>query len=75
MSALAAQTIGLHALIGAFALGAVMPHDSGMARELTDRFEDLVVVLLLPAFFAITGLRTEIGAAERRANGCCAALS
>ena len=62
MSALAAQTIGLHALIGAFALGAAMPHDSGMARELTDRFEDLVVVLLLPAFFAITGLRTQLGA-------------
>lgn len=62
MSALVAQTIGLHALIGAFALGAVIPHDSGMARELTDRFEDPVVVLLLPAFFAITGLRTELAA-------------
>ena len=62
MSALAAQMIGLHALIGAFALGAAIPHDSGMARELTDRFEDLVVVLLLPAFFAITGLRTQLSA-------------
>jgi Kef-type K+ transport system membrane component KefB len=58
--ALAAQMIGLHALLGAFALGAVMPHDSGMARELTDRLEDLVVVLLLPAFFVLTGLRTDI---------------
>ncbi|HKD69786.1 MAG TPA: cation:proton antiporter [Candidatus Binataceae bacterium] len=61
VSALAAQLIGLHALLGAFALGAVMPHDSGMARELTDRLEDLVVVLLLPAFFVMVGLRTEIG--------------
>src|SRR5262249_54078139 len=61
VSALAAQLIGLHALLGAFALGAVMPHDSGMARELTDRLEDLVVVLLLPAFFAFTGMRTQIG--------------
>ncbi len=74
MSALAAQTIGLHALIGAFALGAVMPHDSGMARELTDRFEDLVVVLLLPAFFAITGLRTEIGALSAREWLLCGAI-
>jgi len=24
-------------VFGAFALGAVIPHDSGMARELTDR--------------------------------------
>ena len=32
-----------------------------MARDLTDRLEDFVVVLLLPAFFAFTGLRTQIG--------------
>jgi Kef-type K+ transport system membrane component KefB len=59
--AIVAQMAGLQALLGAFALGAVMPHDSGMARELTDRLEDLVIVLLLPAFFALVGLRTEIG--------------
>jgi hypothetical protein len=59
--ALAAQLIGFHALFGAFALGAVMPHDSGMARELTDRLEDLVVVLLLPAFFVLIGMQTRIG--------------
>jgi K+:H+ antiporter len=60
-SALATDYIGIHAVFGAFALGAVIPHDSGMARELTDRLEDLVVVLLLPAFFAYTGMHTEIG--------------
>src|ERR1700681_1013396 len=53
--------IGIHAIFGAFALGAIVPHDSNLARELTDRLEDLVVVLLLPAFFAFTGLRTQIG--------------
>ncbi len=61
LSASATELIGIHALFGAFALGAVIPHDSGMARDLTDRLEDLVVVLLLPAFFAFTGLRTQIG--------------
>ncbi|HJZ83942.1 MAG TPA: cation:proton antiporter [Polyangia bacterium] len=61
MSALATELIGIHAVFGAFALGAVIPHDSGMARELTERLEDLVVVLLLPAFFAFTGMRTQIG--------------
>ncbi|MGZ3440783.1 MAG: cation:proton antiporter, partial [Polyangia bacterium] len=61
LSALATDFIGIHAVFGAFALGAVIPHDSGLARELTDRLEDLVVVLLLPAFFAFTGLRTQIG--------------
>jgi K+:H+ antiporter len=61
LSAFATDLIGIHAVFGAFALGAVIPHDSGLARELTDRLEDLVVVLLLPAFFAFTGLRTQIG--------------
>ena len=61
ISASATELIGIHAVFGAFALGAVIPHDSGMAREITDRLEDIVIVLLLPAFFAYTGLRTQIG--------------
>jgi hypothetical protein len=60
-SAWATDLIGIHAVFGAFALGAVIPHDSDLARELTDRLEDLLIVLLLPAFFAYTGLRTQIG--------------
>ncbi len=59
-SALATEAIGIHAVFGAFLLGAVVPHDSLVARELLRRLEDLVVVLLLPAFFAYTGLRTEL---------------
>jgi K+:H+ antiporter len=42
-------------------IGAIIPHDSLVARDLRRRLEDLVVVLLLPAFFAITGLRTALG--------------
>ena len=61
ISSSATELIGIHAVFGAFALGAVIPHDSGMAREMTDRLEDIVIVLLLPAFFAYTGLRTQIG--------------
>jgi Kef-type K+ transport system membrane component KefB len=61
LSALATELIGVHALFGAFLLGAVLPHDSALARECMRQIEDLVVVLLLPAFFAFTGMRTEIG--------------
>lgn len=39
----------------------MIPHDSNLARSLVDRLQDLVVVLFLPAFFAFTGMRTEIG--------------
>jgi Kef-type K+ transport system membrane component KefB len=61
MSALATEAIGTHAIFGAFLMGAILPHDSLLARELTRRIEDVVVVLLLPAFFAFTGMRTQIG--------------
>jgi Kef-type K+ transport system membrane component KefB len=61
LAALATETIGVHALFGAFLLGAVIPHDSAVARSLTRKLEDLVTALLLPAFFAYTGMRTRIG--------------
>jgi Kef-type K+ transport system membrane component KefB len=61
LSALATEFIGVHAIFGAFLLGAVIPHDSALARDLTGKLEDLVTVLLLPAFFAFTGMRTQIG--------------
>jgi Kef-type K+ transport system membrane component KefB len=61
LSALTTEFIGVHAIFGAFLLGAVIPHDSAVAREFTHKLEDLVTVLLLPAFFALTGLRTQIG--------------
>jgi Kef-type K+ transport system membrane component KefB len=61
LAAFATEWIGIHALFGAFLLGAVMPHDSALARDLRAKCEDLVLVLLLPVFFAFTGLRTQIG--------------
>ena len=60
-SALVTEWIGIHAIFGAFLLGAVVPHDSRLAEELTHRLSDLVGIILLPAFFAFTGMRTEIG--------------
>jgi Kef-type K+ transport system membrane component KefB len=61
LSALATEAIGVHAVFGAFLLGAVIPHESRLARVFTRTLKDIVTVLLLPAFFALTGLRTEIG--------------
>jgi Kef-type K+ transport system membrane component KefB len=60
VSAWAAELIGIHALFGAFLAGAVMPREPGFARALTQKLEDLVVVVLLPLFFAFTGLRTSV---------------
>ena len=59
-SALTTDLIGIHAIFGAFLLGAVIPHDSALARSFTRQLEQVVTVLLLPAFFAFTGMRTRI---------------
>jgi Kef-type K+ transport system membrane component KefB len=61
VSALTTEWIGIHAVFGAFLLGVVIPHDSQIARSLTQGLEQVVTVLLLPAFFAYTGMRTQIG--------------
>jgi Kef-type K+ transport system membrane component KefB len=60
-SAWTTEWLGIHALFGAFALGAVMPKDPGFVHDLTEKLEDVTVVFLLPLFFAFTGLRTSIG--------------
>ena len=60
-SALVTEAIGIHALFGAFLLGAVMPKDRAFVAALSVRVEALTVTFLLPIFFAFTGLRTEIG--------------
>jgi Kef-type K+ transport system membrane component KefB len=61
LSALTTEYIGVHAIFGAFLLGAVIPHESTLTRAFTEKLADLVAVVLLPAFFAFTGMRTQIG--------------
>jgi Kef-type K+ transport system membrane component KefB len=61
LAALATERIGIHALFGAFLIGAVIPYNSLLAYDIKQKFEDLTVVLFLPTFFAFTGLRTKIG--------------
>jgi Kef-type K+ transport system membrane component KefB len=58
-SALITEGLGIHALFGAFLIGAVMPKEREFVQSLTERLEG-VTLLLLPLFFAATGLRTSI---------------
>jgi Kef-type K+ transport system membrane component KefB len=66
LSALATEAIGVHAIFGAFLLGAVIPHDSPIADEMVRKLEGFVAAFLLPAYFAFTGMRTEIGLVDSR---------
>lgn len=64
-SALITELIGIHLIFGAFLLGAVMPKNEGLVRELAQKTEDFVLIFLLPVFFAYSGLRTQIGLLNR----------
>jgi Kef-type K+ transport system membrane component KefB len=59
-AALCTEKLGIHLLFGAFLMGAVMPKDAKFVAYVVSRFETLTVVVLLPLFFVITGLRTSI---------------
>ena len=63
-SAWVAQVIGIHSLFGAFLFGLIIPVDWPYRKAFIARVEDVAGVLLLPVFFVITGLRTQIGALE-----------
>jgi Kef-type K+ transport system membrane component KefB len=60
-AAFSTELIGIHALFGAFLAGTVMPAAKGFREKLVVRVENISSVLLLPVFFAFTGLRTHIG--------------
>ena len=60
-SAWITEIIGMHALFGAFLAGITMPADPVLKKLLTDKVEDMSMLLLLPIFFAYTGLHTQIG--------------
>ncbi len=61
ISALVTEALGFHLLFGAFLAGAVMPKQREFVAYVVGKFESLTVLLLLPLFFAYTGLRTNIG--------------
>ena len=60
LSVWATEALAVHALFGAFLAGIVMPKGGQLQEGLRDRLESVTLVLLLPLFFAYTGLRTSI---------------
>jgi len=59
-SALVTESIGIHALFGAFLAGVVVPSDSDFRLLLKEKLETFISSALLPLFFVFTGLRTQI---------------
>lgn len=62
LSAAATETIGLHAVFGAFAFGTVVPRTQieATAPQVPERIEQ-TSLLLLPVFFTVTGMSVNLG--------------
>lgn len=56
--AAATEWLGVHAVFGAFLFGACLPRDDRLLHSLIERVEYLAIVVLMPIFFALAGLRT-----------------
>jgi len=54
------DTIGIHALFGAFLVGIVVPKDGPLAGVLIEKVEDLISGLFLPLYFVSSGLKTDV---------------
>ncbi|CAI9098196.1 OLC1v1034805C1 [Oldenlandia corymbosa var. corymbosa] len=52
--------IGVHAIFGAFVFGLTIPKEGQFAERLIERIEDFVSGLLLPLYFASSGLKTDV---------------
>jgi Kef-type K+ transport system membrane component KefB len=59
-SAAATEAIGVHPLFGAFLAGVCFPRIEQWQSALRTRLDIFVSVLLLPLFFALTGMRTRL---------------
>jgi Kef-type K+ transport system membrane component KefB len=64
LSACATEWAGVHALFGAFLAGVAMPRGDALRRTAVEPFAGVTDLLLLPLFFAVTGLRTDLGRLE-----------
>jgi len=58
-TALAADRIGINALVGGFLFGVAVPASEGLALSVIERMQDAVVLFFLPVFLAVSGLRTD----------------
>ena len=61
LGACSTEAIGIHAFFGAFLAGVIIPAHSPFRTALGDKLQTVSAVLLMPLFFAFSGLRTQVG--------------
>jgi Kef-type K+ transport system membrane component KefB len=74
-AAVATQAIGVHAIFGAFLFGLVMPRGTRAGEVITTRIRSFTTAVLLPLFFAATGMHVAIGSLGGHLSGWLAPLA
>ena len=59
-AAFLSQRVGIATIFGAFVVGLIMPRHGGLTADISNRLEDFAVIVLLPLFFVVSGMRTNI---------------
>ncbi|XP_077213228.1 cation/H+ exchanger 20 [Tasmannia lanceolata] len=60
VSGFVTDLIGIHSIFGAFVFGLAVPKEGEFSGRLIERIEDFVSGLLLPLYFASSGLKTDV---------------
>jgi len=68
-SAFFCEVLGIHSFFGAFIAGIVCPNTGRFNLELLPKLELVTVQLLLPLFFASSGMRTSLGTLNNKFYG------
>lgn len=63
------DSIGIHSIFGAFVFGLIVPKEGPFAQLLIEKIEDFVTILMLPLYFASSGLKTNIGTIHGAQSG------
>lgn len=53
--------IGVHPIFGGFMVGLIIPREERFNIKVTEKMEDLIGALLLPLYFTLSGLNTNLG--------------
>lgn len=64
-SAFFTDIIGVHPIFGAFIMGTIVPRRDNYVINLTSRIEDLVNIVFIPVYFAVSGLNVDLGLLNR----------
>jgi len=74
LTCFATEWLGVHFIFGAFIFGAIMPRAGSVAsvsaealrHEILERLEQVSVLLLLPVFFVLAGMRVDLSKVDLR---------